>query len=119
MTDWIFEVTCGSDQPFEVVLTDATTGNPVDLTGATAEWLINRKGTGANVIHYTEASGLTLGGVLGTISGSLLPADTIDITTKENVSCDHQMFVTLAGGRPTLIQQGVITFVRKLAGPPA
>lgn len=119
MADWNFDVTCGSDQPFEVVLTDATTGDPVNLTGATAEWLINRRSSGANILHYTETDGLTLGGTAGTISGSLLPADTINITNGEKVACDHQMFVTLAGGQAMLIQQGVITFIRKLAGPPA
>lgn len=117
MSAWNFEVNCGSNQPFEVVLTDAGTGDPVDLTGATAEWLINRQGAGENVIYYTQGAGLTLGGGAGTISGSLLPADTVAIAKGKNVVCEHQLFVTLSGGQAMLVQFGQITFLPKLSRP--
>jgi hypothetical protein len=119
MAKWNFVQQCGSDTPFEVLITDATTGDPVDLTGGSAEWIFARRDGQGNptvpVLHYTSAADELTLGADGKITGSLLPADTEGIAVGiEKVIVLHQMFLALPGGEPMLVQDGEITFFAKL-----
>lgn len=121
MANWDFNQQCGSNTPFEVLITDIETGDPVDLTNASAEWIFAKRDNQGNPtiaipsLHYQTGDGgkLTCGSD-GIIRGNLLPADTLNVAVGQPEKVGHQMYLTLPGNQAMLVQQGVVTFIPKL-----
>jgi hypothetical protein len=81
----LYSPNCRKGETFVRVLTWRDSGGAlVDLTGYTAKLQIRYPASKTVVITLTQASGLTLGGALGTITWTLSPTQTLTLPIGPN-----------------------------------
>ena len=106
-TDQNATIYAGDDVDLQIAVTDAATGNPKVLTGASVQWAMFRAYKGTVVLTKDTDGGITItdaaGGILTISIGA---ADTLDIRPDDYA---HEVEVTDSGGNVSTVTTGHIT----------
>lgn len=108
----VARLTAVAGDPFHRLLTyrDSTSAL-VDLTGSTATFTIRQGLNYPVALMLTESAGLTLGGLLGTISIDMTPTQTAALRAGLGAGGIYQLEVTFPGGIVVRVLEGDFVFV--------
>ena len=89
-----------------------TGGNAVDVTGFTARMKVKEnKDDAGNIISLTDVSGITLGGVAGTVQVKMTAAQTDAMSFEWGV---YDLEIVSGAGVVTRLVEGAVRFVREV-----
>jgi hypothetical protein len=115
-----FEMYQGDTKRLNFTITDATTGDVFDITGATARWQASRAKTvgfsSTPLLTKTEEAGLEITDAIGgAVTVVLDPEDTLNLSG----NFYHELEITDATGDVATAYTGTFTVKKALIRPPA